>query len=113
MAAGRMEGGGGEGEREHKSLRYRKLVITNQPVTVQYYASLSYAPKTATATRHEMPVIVPLVTVFLRLLHGLVIVLLLVARDDGLGRDRGRLFAARVHSFDDGLREMNREELRL
>lgn len=64
---------------------------------------MSYAPKTATATRHEMPVIVPLVTVLLRLLHGLVIVLLLVARDDGLRRDRGRLLAARVHLAHNGM----------
>lgn len=96
MAAGRTKGGGVV-KRTHKSQRCCELVIANQPATAQSYSSLSYAPKTATATRHKMPVIVPLVTILLRLLHGLVIVLLLVARDDGLGRDRGRLFAARVH----------------
>lgn len=84
-------------KRTHKSQRCRELVIANQPATAQSYSSLSYAPKPATATRHKMPIIVPLVTILLRLLHGLVIVLLFVARDDGLGRDRGRLFAARVH----------------
>lgn len=56
-----------------------------------------YAPKAATASRHEMPVILAFVSrVLLRLFHGLVIVLLLVA-GDGLGGDRRRLLAARVH----------------
>lgn len=57
-----------------------------------------YAPKAAAAARHEVPVIVALVAILLRLLHGLVIVLLL-ADGGGLGgRDRSRLLAARVHS---------------
>jgi len=42
-------------------------------------------------------VIVALVAVLLRLLHGLVIVFLLAGGGGFGGRDRGRLFAARVH----------------
>lgn len=98
MAAGRTKGGGGGEESTSISAVPRAGDRENQPATAQSCASLSYAPKTATATRHKMPVVVPLVTILLRLLHGFVIVLLFVARDDGLGRDRGRLFAARVHS---------------
>lgn len=57
-----------------------------------------YAPKAAAAARHKMPVIVALVAVLLRLLHGLVIVLLLTDGSGLDGCDRGRLLATRVHS---------------
>jgi len=85
--------GGQEGRRKGKTRTTSRISRNAEPRS----ASRRYAPKAAAAARHEVSVIVALVAVLLRLLHGLVIVLLLAGGGGFGGRDRGRLFAARVH----------------